>query len=441
MSELTGSTDVPEGVILTDGSVKIGSKYFLNPTFCRGTTRNIQTVSLSDKIGERTPHNTAVVNISVHGVIPSKDVAGFDKSIIGDPRKFRDLLRIETLRSLESFEKLTITTPGIILYTRDPGATDSRTELSPSLAVQCGDYTRALGDVKAHAHDTFIANTLKYIEEREGSGEPINLDEILSKLKTIYGELSEENNKDLYDYNKQVLEIITNLSPQNRRLVSENKAMLINAFGRESTGNFVQFLKENNYVTETEGNKDKLKELQDLYIERQEFNQALRSEKFFFKKFIVQHGEPYINKLFGMSREESQLPGLVFTIVILNVPDDSKQGKVLPPVQINWRMKPVDDSDLSNYISTQELCDFLAFLGYRKAILIDETCSCFDEAVDVNFSGRDKRTLAGYIRDFGLAYGGKYSRKHKRKHTRKHKRKHKRKHTRKHKRKHTRKYK
>ena len=439
MSELIVSTDVPEGVILPDGSVKIGSKYFLNPTFCRGTTRNIQTVSLSDKIGERTPHNTAVVNISVHGVIPKKDdLVGFDKSIIGNPEKFRDLLRIETLTSLESFEKLTITTPGIILYSRDPNPSDSRTELSHSLAVQCGDYTRALEDVTAHAHDTFIANTLKYIEETKMKGEPINLDEILTKLKRIYGELSEENIKDLYDNNETVLKIIKELNP---RLATENKAMLINAFESESTGNFVEFLLVKGYVIETEGNKDKLEELQNLYKDRQEFNQAIRSEKFFFNKFTVQNGEHYINKLFGMSDKEARQPGLVFTIVILNVPDDSKPGKVLPPVQINWKMKPVEESDLSNYISTQELCNFLAFLGYRKAILIDETCSCFDEAVGVNFTGRDKRTLAGYIRDFGLAYGGKkHTRKHKRKHSRKHTRKHKKKHTRKHKRKHSRKY-
>ena len=182
------------------------------------------------------------------------------------------------------------------------------------------------------------------------------------------------------------------------------------------------------------GLKGVLEELQKLYTDRQELKQAIRSEKYFFNKFTVQNGEHYINKLFGMSEKEAQLPGLVFKIVILNVPDDSNPKKVLPPVQINWRMKPVEASDLSNYISTQELCNFLAFLGYRKAILIDETCSCFDEAVGVNFTGRDKRTLAGYIRDFGLAYGGK-------KHTKKHKRKHKRKHTRKHKRKHTRKYK
>ena len=44
MSELIGSTDVSEGVILPDGSVKIGTKYFLNPTFCGGgTIRKIQT--------------------------------------------------------------------------------------------------------------------------------------------------------------------------------------------------------------------------------------------------------------------------------------------------------------------------------------------------------------------------------------------------------------
>ena len=436
MSELIVSSDVREGVILPDGSVKIGSKYFLNPTFCRGTTRNIQTVSLSDKIGKRTPHETAVVNISVHGVIPKKDdLVGFDKSIIGDPGRFHDLLRIETLTSLESFEKLTITTPGIILYTRDPYPTDSRTELSPSLAIQCGDHTRALEDVTIHAHDTFIANTLKYIEE---SGNQISIDGIERELKPIYRELSEENSKDLDCYKKDMLEIIKELNP---RLATENKDTLINAFESESTGNFVEFLKKNDYVTETEDNKDKLEELQNLYKHRQEFNQAIRSEKFFFKKFKVQNGEPYINKLFGMSDKEAQLPGLVFTIVILNVPDDSKPGKVLPPVQINWRMKQVEDSDLSNYISTQELCGFLAFLGYRKAILIDETCSCFDEAVGVNFTGRDKRTLAGYISDFGLAYGGKkQTRKYTRKHKRKHSRKHKRKHTRKHKRKHTRKY-
>ena len=433
MSELIGSTDVSEGVILPDGSVKIGTKYFLNPTFCGGgTIRKIQTVSLSDRIGERTPHYTAVVNISVHGVIPKKDdLVGFDESIIGNPERFRDLLRIETLTSLESFEKLTITTPGIILYSRDPDPSDSRTELAHSLAVKCGDYTRALGDITAHAHDTFIANTLKYIEESKMKGEQINLDEILTKLKMIYGELSEENIKDLDDDNEKVLKIIKEL---NSRLVTENKAMLLNKFDSESTVNFVEFLLKNGYVTKTEGNKDELEELQKLYTDRQELKQAIRSEKYFFNKFTVQNGEHYINKLFGMSEKEAQLPGLVFKIVILNVPDDSNPKKVLPPVQINWRMKPVEASDLSNYISTQELCNFLAFLGYRKAILIDETCSCFDEAVGVNFTGRDKRTLAGYIRDFGLAYGGK-------KHTKKHKRKHSRKHTRKHKRKHTRKYK
>jgi hypothetical protein len=425
--------DVPEGVILPNGSVKIGSKYFLSPTFCMGTTRKIGRVELSNKIGERTPHNTAVVNISVHGVIPSKDVAGFDKSIIGEPRKFRDLLQIETLSELESFEKLTITTPGIVLYTYDADPTDTRGQNAASLAVQCGDYTRALHEVTSHTHDTFIANTLQYIERARG--EQISLDEIERVLKPIYLELSEVNREDLHDYKGKLLEIMSELNPI---LASKNKEMLINAFESERTKNFAEFLTRNNYVTETKDNKEKLEKLeklQKLYKERQEFYQTVSSEKFFFLKFAVLNGEPYINKLFGMSMSEAQLPGLVFTIVILNVPDEKTPGKVLPPVQINWTINPSDEvSYLSNYISTKELCGFLAFLGYKKAILIDETCSCFNEADGVEFTGREKRTLAGYISDFGLAYGGK---KHKKKNTRKYKRKH----SRKYKRKHTRKYK
>ena len=92
------------------------------------------------------------------------------------------------------------------------------------------------------------------------------------------------------------------------------------------------------------------------------------------------------------------------------------------------------ESSLINYISTQQLYTYLAYIGYERAVIVDATCSLFDASGMFEMTSADRRLLRKKFYALDKAYGGK-------KNTRKQSRKYKRKHTRKHKRKHTRKYK
>jgi len=432
--------------LLTQEHFSLAGKFFL-PLCYNFTSSRIECLPMDAKPGEYTPNREAFVFISTHGVIPGNLRSGIPATVF-DRKDFRSAFQVEELTELLSVKKLTVSPPGIGLFTYDPSIESGRAELAASRGVTCGRSYSCLNKICDASHDTFIAHVLKELETRRAAGEVINLENIQKKLRELFFELKEEvMDKGIAINIDEMNDIFKELSLPDARDDKE----IMSVFLAAEVPSFIEKLVELGKYTKpaviTPEIQEKYDRLQHLHEETADYKETSGAADRFFKSYTIESGNDYINKLFGFSEEEASQPGLVFKITILNVPSDPNDpndptSRPLPPVRINWFQEELSSpSSLANYISTKQLYTYLAHLGYQRAVIVDATCSLFDESAMAHMTPADRRLLRRKFYALDTAYGGKkYTRKHSRKNKRKHTKKHKRKHTRKNKRKHTRKY-
>lgn len=425
--------------LLDEEHLSLAGKIFY-PLCYNSTSSRVECLPMDARPGDYTPNKEAVVFISTHGVIPGKLRTGIRQSIF-DRKDLLSGFQVETLTELLSVEKLTVSPPGVGLFTYDPTPQEGRADLAASRSVTCGNYQSCLERILEASHDTFIANVLKELETKREAGEAINLEHIREILQGLYHELKGEVMDKGIKANIQEMDAIFNELSLER--ASDDKEIM-SVFLAPEVPSFIDELVRIHKYTKpavvTPEIQAKYDILEELHEETADYKETSGAADRFFKLYTIKRGEEFINKLFGFSEEEASQPGLVYKITILNVPSDPNDpsSRPLPPVRINWYQEELSSkSSLANYISTKQLYTYLAYLGYERAVIVDATCSLFDASGMFEMTSADRRLLRKKFYALDKAYGGKkQTRKHKRKHTRKDTRKHKRKHTRKYKKKH-----
>jgi hypothetical protein len=366
--------------------------------------------SIEYKPGDFAPDKHAVVFIATHGVLPYLTQAGFDNSIFSnDDLDENTAFQKFELDELQYVEKITITTPGIPLYTFDPREGEEEAEKSRSLL--CGDHGECLGDILDHTHDTFAS----HIIETYHTNPDITAEELAKMLGELYNQVKQTSDEDIdTNYNELKNMLINIASDQGIRINSqflESTGFRHQVFS-SGTEDFAQvMINAYGLNPKDEDNNDDYDELNALQQALALLYEAQNETSRFFKTYTIRNGQEYINKIYGFSKEETELPGLVYKIHILNMIDiNGLQRIALPPVKISWSMKPFCEvGSLENYISSQQLYTYLAYLGYTSATIIDATCSCFDEAAGTTLNRRQKASLRKLIRD--IPYGGKNNNK------------------------------
>lgn len=423
--------------LLDEEHLSLAGKFFLPLCYNTTSSRTI-CLPMDAKPGEYTPNREAFVFISTHGIIPGNLQTGIQPSIF-DRKDLLSGFQVKELTELLSVKKLTVSPPGVGLFTYDPIPEAGRADLAASRSVTCGNYYSCLEKICEASHDTFIANILKELETKRKAREAINLENIREILKPLYDELKGEvMEKGIKDNIDEMNTILAELSLDSARDDKEIMRVFLAAEVPSFIDELVRIHKYTKPAVVTPEIQAKYDRLEELHQNTADYTETLGATDRFFKLYTIKRGDEYINKLFGCTEEASQ-SGLVFKITILNVPSDPSDqlSRPLPPVRINWYQEELTSpSSLANYISTQQLYKYLAHLGYERAVIVDATCSSFDASATFEMTPADRRLLRRNFYALDKAYGGKKNtRKHRRKHSRKHSRKHKRKHTRKYKRK------
>jgi hypothetical protein len=429
--------------LLTQEHLSLAGKFFL-PLCYNFTSTRTRCLPMDARPGEYTPNREAFVFISTHGVIPGNLQSGIPSKVF-DRKDFSSAFQVEKLTELLSVKKLTVSPPGVGLFTYDPTPEAGRAELAASRSITCGGYQSCLNQHLTATHDTFIAHVLEDLETKRAAGEAINLENIQKKLRELFFELKKESiDKGIKANIDEMNTIFNELSLPGAR----DDKDIMSVFLAAEIPSFIERLVELGKYTKppdvTPEIQAKYDRLEELHEETADYKETSGAADRFFKLYTIKSGEKFINKLFGSTEEEASQPGLVYKITILNVPSDPNDpsSRPLPPVRINWFQEELTSpSSLANYISTKQLYTYLAHLGYQRAVIVDATCSLFDASSMFEMTPAARRLLRKNFYDLGIPYGGKkhfrkYTRKNKRKHTRKNKRKH----SRKNKRKHTRKY-
>lgn len=433
------------GLIRSENILVAGKIFFplcYNSTSSRSSARlTKECLPIHARPGQYTSNREAFVFISTHGVIPGKSVRGISPQELFKRKDFKEAFQVEKLTNLLSVEKLTVSPPGIGLFTYDPSLESDEETLARSRSLTCGGYQSCLNQHLTATHDTFIAHVLKHLEDKRHRGEVINLEYIREILQGIYYQLKgEAMDKGIKANIKEMDAIFNELSLTNAGSDKE----IVRVFLDLQYPSFIDKLVElNKYekpsviTLEIQAKYDKLEE---LHEETADYKETLGATDRFFKTYTIKRGQDYINKLFGSTEEEASQPGLVYKINILNIPSDPNDPSSipLPPVQISWYQEELRTPySLVNYISTKQIYTYLECLGYERAVIVDATCSSFRESASSHMGPSDRRLIRKLFYSLDTAYGGK---KHSRKHTRKHKRKHTRKHSRNHSRKYKKKY-